>query len=292
MNNKSTILVTGLSGLVGSRFQQLYDDTYEMVNLDLTSGVDITNPETVEAAFAAHPDASAVIHLAAFTDLNKAYEQRDDKEGVCYKVNVLGSDIIAKAAAKHQIYMVHISTDYVFDGEKSEAYTEEDTPHPIEWYGQTKLWADEAVEAAGTKHVTLRLAFPYQARPSRPDMVAKIINGLETDSLYPMFTDHIITPTFVDDVVTVFDYCVKNRPQGLYHMVGSSSHSDYEIASMVRDVFGYETEVKKGSLAAYIESSKRPYQKNMKISNQKLVSEFGITMSDFVTGLKQIKQQL
>jgi dTDP-4-dehydrorhamnose reductase len=107
-----------------------------------------------------------------------------------------------------------------------------------------------------------------------------------------MFTDHIITPTFVDDVAKVFDYCVSNKPHGLYHMVGSSSHSDYEIASMVKTTFGYTTEIKEGSLAAYIESSKRPYQRSMKISNQKLVSEFGISMKTLEQGLDEMKRQM
>lgn len=292
MNTKPTILVTGLSGLVGTRFQQLYGDVYTMVNLDLTAGIDITIPTSVEKAFSDNPDAVGVIHLAAFTNLNTAYEQNGDKEGICYKVNVLGSKIIAETAARHQKYLIHISTDYVFDGEKTEPYTETDKPHPIEWYGQTKLWADEAVLASGVDHVCLRLAFPYQAKPSRPDFLSKIIDGLRMNTLYPMFTDHVITPTFVDDVAHVFDYCIKQQPRGLYHMVGSSSHSDYEIATMVKRVFGYDTEVKQGSLTTYIESSKRPYQRTMKISNQKLISEFGIGMKTLEQGLEEMKRQI
>ena len=138
----------------------------------------------------------------------------------------------------------------------------------------------------------MRLAFPYQAKPSRPDLIAKIREGMHTGQLYPMFTDHIITPTFVDDVATIFDYCVTQRPHGLYHMVGSSSHSDYEIAMMVKETFGYTMEVKEGSLAAYIESSKRPYQRTMKISNQKLKRDFGITMRTLNEGLAEMKKQL
>ncbi len=107
-----------------------------------------------------------------------------------------------------------------------------------------------------------------------------------------MFTDHTITPTYVDDVAKVFDYCVQHKPTGLYHMVGSSSHTDFEIANMVKDVFGYTTEVKPGSLAAYIESSNRPYQKSMKISNQKLTQEFGLKMRTLEESLQDIKHQL
>lgn len=292
MKSKSTLLVTGLSGLVGSRFRQLYGDKYEFINLDLTSGIDITDAKSVEQIFNEYRHARAVIHLAAFTNLNAAQEQNGDKQGVCYKVNVVGTKVVAQAAAKVGMYLVHISTDYVFDGEKTTSYTEEDDPNPIEWYGQTKYWAEQEVSAIGGNYVILRLAFPYQAKPMRPDFMAKMRQGFENHSLYPLFTDHFITPTFVDDATQVFDFVVRQHPGGLYHMTGSSSHSDYEIGQIVKRVFGYEDEVRSRSLAEYLASNPRPYQKSLKIDNSKLQKELGIKMRTLEEGLIEIKNQL
>lgn len=294
MNTQRTkkILVTGLSGLVGSRFTALYENKYELVNLDLTSGIDITKPESVEAIFLSNADAEGIIHLAAFTNLNAAAEQTGDENGSCYKVNVAGTKVIAEAAAKHRKYLIHISTDYVFDGEKTDAYTEVDRPNPIEWYGQTKFMAEQAVEVSGANHVVLRLAFPYQAKPMRPDFIVKMRLGFEQNSLYPLFNDHFITPTFVDDVAAVFDYCATHQPTGLYHMTGSSFHSDFEIGQMVKETFGYENEVIPGLLSEYLKANPRPYQRSMKIDNSKLQKEFGIKMRSLEEGLAEIKNQL
>lgn len=292
MNTKPKLLVTGLSGMVGSRFTKLYEDAYDFVNLDLTSGIDITDQGSVNTVFADNPDSIGIIHLAAFTNLNAANEQAGNTDGVCYRVNVTGTEVIAKAAALHKQYMVHISTDYVFDGEKAEAYSEIDIPNPIEWYGKTKYLAEQAVTASGVDHVILRLAFPYQASPMRPDLIAKMRQGFETHSLYPLFTDHYITPTFVDDVAHVFNYVAEHKPTGLYHMTGSSSHSDFEIGQMVKRVFGYEDEVKPGSLTEYLEKNPRPYQKSLKIDNSKLQKAFGVRMKTLEEGLAEIKQQI
>jgi dTDP-4-dehydrorhamnose reductase len=292
MNTKPTLLVTGLSGMVGSRFAALYGEKYDFVNLDLTSGIDITNEVSVDRVFVDNPQSVGIIHLAAFTNLNAAAEQEGDKDGVCYQVNVTGSGVIAQAAARHKKYMIHISTDYVFDGEKTEAYTEADSPSPIEWYGKTKYMAEKAVEAAGTDFVILRLAFPYQAKPMRPDFIAKMRSGFENHSLYPLFADHFITPTFTDDVAAVFDHAVEHKPTGVYHMTGSSSHSDFEIGQMVKQSFGYEDEVQSGSLEDYLKANPRPYQGSLKIDNSKLQHEFGITMKTLEEGLAEIKNQL
>jgi dTDP-4-dehydrorhamnose reductase len=187
---------------------------------------------------------------------------------------------------------MHVSTDYVFDGKKNDLYTEEDVPNPIEWYGKTKFMAEQAVLASGADHVILRLAFPYQAKPMRPDLIAKMRQAFENHTLYPLFSDHYLTPTFVDDVAAVFDYAAENQPNGTYHMTGSSSHSDFDIGQIVKRVFGYEDEVKPGSLAEYLEKNPRPYQKSLKIDNSKLRKDFGIKMMTLEEGLAEIKNQL
>jgi dTDP-4-dehydrorhamnose reductase len=121
--------------------------------------------------------------------------------------------------------------------------------------------------------------------------LAKLIENLKNDSLPPAFTDHILTPTFADNVASVFNYCVKNKPTGLYHLTGSSSHSDYDIALMVKDVFELPGQVNPGTLAMYLETVKRPYQKTMRISNQKLKNDFGLTLLRLEEGLEAVRKQ-
>src|SRR3989339_237432 len=112
---KPSIILTGATGLVGSRFVELYSKEYEISNLDLATGVDITNLAQVKQFIASHP-AEALIHLAAFTDTTRAEAESGDKNGVCYKVNVTGTENITKVCHEQGIHLIHISTDFVFDG--------------------------------------------------------------------------------------------------------------------------------------------------------------------------------
>jgi dTDP-4-dehydrorhamnose reductase len=282
---------SGLSGLIGTRFQELHGGDHEITNLDLSTGIDITNETQVVEAIK-NSGASVLLHLAAFTNVSAAHEQQGDDEGSCYRVNVVGTENMVKAARETGAYLIHISTDYVFDGTKETPYTEEDETNPIEWYGKTKLLAEERVINGLERWAILRLAFPYQARPMRPDFLANMIEKLSTNTLPPAFTDHTITPTFVDDLVGVFDYFVRNNPSGIYHTVGSSWHTDLEVATMVKQIFELPGEVSEGSLEAYLKTTDRPYQKSMRVSNQKMLKETGLQMATLEEGLLSVRQQL
>jgi dTDP-4-dehydrorhamnose reductase len=285
------LMVTGLSGMVGTRFKALFEDKYAFENLDLTNGVDITNAASVEAVIQ-KSEASILIHLAAFTNVTAAYEQQDDENGSCYKVNVTGTKNIAEACDKYHKYLIHVSTDFVFDGTKDEPYIETDIPHPIEWYGETKFKAEQIIQQIMSHFVILRMAYPYQAKPIRPDFLNNLRTKLMAETLPPQFTDHTITPTFVDDVAKIFDYCVSFRPTGIYHMVGSSSHTDFELANLVKAEWQLESPIKPGLLVEYLKTVKRPYQQTMKVSNQKLIHDFGIKMMSFPEGIRSIHESV
>jgi dTDP-4-dehydrorhamnose reductase len=286
-----TIVGTGLSGLIGSRFRQLYGQDYEFENMDLTTGVDITDQEAVNEAVR-HSKAEVILHLAAYTNVSAAHEQEEDEGGACYRVNVTGTKNVVQAAREFEKHLIHVSTDFVFDGSKDEPYTEADEPRPIEWYGKTKHMAEQAVEAGLDRYTILRLAYPYQAAPSRPDFLANIRRKLTDGSLPPQFSDHIVTPTFVDDLAQVFDFCARHKPHGIFHATGSSWHSDYEIAGMVKRAFALPGEVKTGTVDESLRNGNRPYQKVLKMSNRKLSGLSGIRFKDFDAGLDEVMNQL
>ncbi len=288
------LLATGATSMVGSRFQELYPE-FVIENLDLATGVDITDEHLVSEKIS-QSSAPALIHFAAFTNVDAANQQSGDKNGVCYKVNVLGTRAITKACTETGKYLIHISTDFVFDGQNPPpgGYTEADTPHPIEWYGQTKSWAEEEVQKSGVKHVIARITYPYRADfPLKLDLVRKIIAKIKDGSLPPMFTDHILTPTFIDDIAITLKTFLDEQPTGIYHVVGSSFVSDYDIAATAADVFGLDkTTIKPGKLEEFLKTAKRPYQKNMATSNAKLIRDFGIHMSTLREGLEKMQQSL
>ena len=172
---KQKIIGTGLSGLVGSRIIELLGDKYEFVDFSLDTGVSILDKANLAAAFEKHKDAVAVLHLAAFTDTNAAWEQKGDKSGICYQLNVEGTRNILNLAKKYNQYLIYVSTDFVFDGAKDTPYTEIDEPSPIEWYGETKYLGEKVILDSGYQNYAItRITYPYRAHfETKPDIIRK-----------------------------------------------------------------------------------------------------------------------
>lgn len=290
---KTQILATGATGLVGSRFVEMFADKYEVINMDLTTGVDITKVETFAPFIESHPDAKFLIHLAAFTDTGKAFAESGDKNGICYKVNVDGTKNIAEVCKEHGIHLIHVSTDFVFDGKKETPYTEEDVTSPIEWYGETKAMAEDVVKNSGASYTIIRLSYPYRATYDlKPDLVKKVRAGLESGKLYPQFTDSVITPTFIDDIARAFDKIIELKPSGILHIVGSDSMSPYTFAQKVASAYGFDPAVvKEGSLAEYLKTASRPFAKTVAMSNAKSSEVLGLHFATIDEGLAEIKKQ-
>lgn len=290
---KQQILATGATGLVGSRFVEMFSDKYEVINMDLTTGVDITKAETFAPFIDSHPDAKFLIHLAAFTDTNKAFEEKGDTNGICYRVNVEGTKNIAEVCKAHGIHLIHVSTDFVFDGKKETPYLEDDPTSPIEWYGETKAIAETVVKDSGAQYTIIRLSYPYRATYDlKPDLVKKIRAGLESGKLYPQFIDSVITPTFIDDIATAFDKIIEKKPEGVLHIVGSDSLSPYELAKKVAIAYGFDPSiVKEGSLEEYLKTASRPFAKTVAMSNAKATQVLGFHFATIDEGLAEVKKQ-
>ena len=287
------ILATGATSLIGSRFVEMFKDKYEVINMDLTTGVDITKVETFKPFFDVHPNTKALIHLAAFTDVNQSFTQTGDKSGVCYQVNVEGTKNIAGICQERGIHLLHISTDFVFDGSQESPYLEDSPLSPLEWYGQTKAWAEEQVQQIGGSYTIARLAYPYRATYDlKPDFIQKIRAGLESGKLYPQFSDTVITPTFIDDIARAFDKIIDRMPRGILHTVGSSSLSPYQLAQKVAVAYGFDPNlVKEGSLTQYLKSANRPYARRVAMSNTKASDVLGLHFMTIDEGLSAIKSQ-
>ncbi len=273
---KPVVAVTGGKGLVGSRFVSDFAENYEFIHLDISDPVqpvDITKRDQVLTALS-NKNVQAIVHFAAYTDVTGAWKQSGDKNGIAYQVNVVGTETMVQAANELGAQLINISTAYVFDGKKEGLYTEADQMSPIEWYGQTKAWAEEAVQNQAQNWTILRIDQPF--RPDefpKADIVHRILAGLQAGTLYPQFTDHYFGPTFIPDFSSVIDWSIRTRTTGLFHASSGEKWTDYDFACAVAEANGIDpTVVKQGSLAEYLQSSERPYQKNTAMSVEKLKS--------------------
>ena len=289
--SKTPLVISGLNGLVGSTFADGFGDRYAFRNLDISSPtdpVDITNYDQVAAAVT-ESSAEAIIHLAAFTDVTKAWEQRDDKSGLAYQVNVVGTENIAKAAKASGKHLIHISTAFVFDGEKEGLYTESDPTNPIEWYGFTKAEAEEVVANAldESNYTIFRIDFPFRNEHSpRPDIVRKTLAGLEKG--YPLFSDHYFGPTYLEDFSKILDWAVSTKPAGLFHASSGEKWSDYEFAQALVKAHNLDYEVKEGALDEYLKTLNRPYQKNTAMDTKKLEQTLPFKTQSIDEALKMV----
>jgi dTDP-4-dehydrorhamnose reductase len=291
-SSQPVVLGTGLSGLVGSKIVELFSNKYTFENLDLTHPtrpIDITKFDQVLQASEASP-AEVLLHFAAYTDVGKSWEQRDDKNGVAYQVNVVGTENMVKAAAETGKHLVHISTAYVFDGEKEGMYTEEDEMHPIEWYGQTKALAEEVVRKSKGSWTILRIDQPFRADPfAKMDVVHRVIDGLFKGTLPPQFTNHFVGPTFIEDFAQIIDWVITKKPKDLFHATSGEQWTDFDLATVIQETHKLPGKVERGDLENYLKQSTRPYQRNTALSTEKLAKIFPGQRHSIREAIAQVK---
>lgn len=301
------ILVTGLTGLIGSRFQELLENGYEFEEITSSSGTDILDKKAVLNKIS-HSEAKVVLHLAAKTNVDACeldrerdreildYVKTEDKENAfinektAYGVNVFGTQNIVDACKKTEKKIIFISTDFVFNGQKK-SYTEEDEPDPIGWYAKTKYEAEKVVKNSNLDFIIARTAYPYRAYFDRTDFVRTIITKLERNEQLRMITDHIFVPTFIDELVNALDILIRTEQKGIFHVVGSESITPYNAALKIAEEFELDSSlISKTTRQEYYQGkAQRPFCLNLK--NDK-IGKLGIEMSTFDMGLKEIKNQM
>lgn len=231
------IVVFGGSGLVGSRFISLQKDNFEIASPPAT-GVNILNKDKI-LEYLKESGAEFVINFAAYTQVEKAEEEKGNTDGIVYKLNALGAKNLAEACKTLDKYLIHISTDYVFDGIKSESpYTEEDKPNPINWYGATKLFGEEFVLTSGCKGAIVRISMPFSPfYKEKPDIARFFLQELKSGRKIWAVEDQRITPTLVDDIVAALKIIIDNESLGLYHVSSRDSASPLEFAKTIVELF-------------------------------------------------------
>jgi dTDP-4-dehydrorhamnose reductase len=285
---KIPILATGLSGLVGTRVYELLRDKYEIFDMSLSTGIDITDYESLEKEIS-NTESKIILHMAAKTDVDSC---EDDKiygeDGSAWSVNVVGTQNIIKLAKKYKKKVIYISTDFVFDGTK-EYYTENDKPNPVNWYGYTKYEGEKIVLNTDIPFLILRIAYPYKAKCiDRMDFVSRIINKMKQNQPIYGVSDHIFTPTFIDDIALGLEHMISKNFEGIYHMVGSQSISVLDAVMLISEIFGIKTKIIPIKREEFFkEKAYRPFK--LALKNDKII-KIGLKFLGFKDGLIKIKK--
>jgi len=244
------ILICGSNGLLGQRLALMLSTQtdYEVLNtshhrtfvfdhklFDFTQ-LDITRRSDVRSLVTSfQPD--AILNAAARSDVDWCEEHREDAWGV----NVVGVENLVDAAKKVNARLVHVSSDYVFDG-KNGPYREDDRPNPLNYYGKTKLAGENAVRASGLPHAIIRTIVVYGAGIGvRENFALWVVHNLRRHQPISCETDQVSSPTSVADLALAVVRAFEFQEEGLFHVCGSDQLSRYEFALQIAEIFGLDT---------------------------------------------------
>lgn len=282
------VIGTGLSGLVGSRIVEMLSREFQFESLSLETGFDITNNDAVTERIT-RSQAMWVFHFAAFTDLDRAEQERHlGEESNTWRVNVEGTRNIVKAAEAIGKHVLYLSTDFVFDGEDG-PYSELSVPNPQSWYAITKYEGEKLVAGLGDRGLILRIAFPYRAKSQgRPDFVDRIMDELQAGQTIASPSDQVFTPTLIDDVTRVIRVLVEHNSSGIYHSVGSQALTPYDAAILIAQRLGIdESRIRATTWKSYYKN-RAPRPRHAVLKNDK-IDALGISMTPFSEGIRLVQ---
>jgi dTDP-4-dehydrorhamnose reductase len=293
------ILLTGKNGQIGAELQRslaVLGDVVAMGRAD----ADFTDLAALEAALGrAAPE--VIVNAAAYT----AVDQAETDRATAFRVNAEAVDVLARGAARRGAWLVHYSTDYVFDGASAAPYREEDPAAPLSVYGASKLAGEAAVRASGCRHLILRTSWIYGA--SGGSFIRAILKLARERESLQVVVDQTGAPTGADLVAGVTALCLARLlsgralatgTSGTYHLAAGGAATRHEFARyLVAESLRLGATLKAtpervlpvpGS--AFVTPAKRPA--NSRLDTGKLRTTFGVTLPDWKTGVSQLLQTL
>ena len=289
------ILLLGKNGQVGWELQRSLAPLGELIALDRHSTDycgDLSQPEAVaETVNRLKP--TVIVNAAAYTAVDKAETETE----LADTINAKAPEALAQAAKQTGAWLVHYSTDYVFNGAGSQAWQETDAVAPLSVYGQSKLAGEQAIQAAEGLHLIFRTSWVYAARGNN---FAKTMLRLakQRDQL-SVINDQIGAPTGAELLADVTAHAIRSglkQPElsGLYHLAAAGETSWYDYAGYVLDYArdkGIELKTAENAISAiptsaYPTPAQRPL--NSRLNTEKLQSQFGLQLPDWQMGVERM----
>ena len=289
------IAVTGRSGQVVLSLLERAKAGNVRVRAVGRPDLDLARPETVVAALLAlRPD--AIVNAAAYTAVDLA----ESEPALAHEINAAGAAAVARAAAQLDIPIVHLSTDYVFDGSLGRPYREDDATGPLGVYGASKLAGEAAVVAATANHAILRTAWVYS--PFGKNFARTMLTLANTRDEISVVSDQLGSPTnaldIADGIIGVARNLV-NRPaapelRGTFHMTGAGETNWAEFAQAIfaisAGVGGPSARVRPIPTSAYPTPARRPA--NSRLDNSRLANVHGVRLPDWQPSLRGCIERL
>lgn len=248
------VLITGANGLLGQQLVATMGRTVEydvlatgrderLLCRDASCGytpMDIADPEDVKRVFVDFAP-SVVVNCAAMTQVDQCEEQRD----ACWRVNVNAVESLVKACKAHGSRLVQVSTDFIFDG-CAGPYAEGDRPHPVNFYGRSKLAAENVVRQLGLKRwsiVRTVLVYGTGHELRRSNIALWVLGELAAGRPIRVVTDQFRSPTYAPDLASGIERIVRQQRDGVFHLSGREIVSVYDFARRLARAFDLDPEL-------------------------------------------------
>lgn len=300
--NKPYILITGANGLLGQKLVERLIDQGKYSVLATGRGkcrlpkewggyqytqMDITDSKEVMEVYDRFAPA-VTIHCASMTNVDQCEKEKDR----CFRQNVEAVSFIVKACEKHSSHLVHLSTDFVFDGNDG-PYKEQDDTNPINFYGLTKLESENIVRQSSLKWAIVRTGLVYGISydMSRSNIVLWVKNALENGKELTLVNDQFRTPTLAEDLATGCLLIAEQGATGIFNISGSEFLTPYEMANETADFFRLDkSKIKESDSNKFTQVAKRPLRTGFVID--KAVKTLKYHPHSFKEGIAILAKQL
>ncbi len=295
------ILLTGSNGLLGQKLVELIvsekkheliatargenrlpnKDHYQYTSLDITDEAAVN-----EIIGREKPD--AIIHTAAMTNVDQCETEKED----CWKLNVEAVRYLIKASETNNCFLVHLSTDFIFDGEAG-PYTEEDKPNPISYYGESKLAAEKLLIDSNIKWAIARTVLVYGIAHdmSRSNIILWVKKSLEDSKGINVVDDQWRSPTLAEDLAKGCLLIAEKEATGIYNISGKNLMTPYEMAIQTADYFKLDKSfITKTDGSKFKQTAKRPPKTGFILD--KAIKNLGYNPHSFEEGIAILAQQI
>lgn len=294
------ILITGANGLLGQKLIDLYDQdsqvqaiatgieasrlghgSYEYHALDITS-------EDAVGRVVAETKPDVIINTAALTQVDQCESERE----ACWNLNVNAVAHLIKAARQNDSFLIHLSTDFIFDGSAG-PYKEDDEPAPLSYYGESKLASEKLLEECGIRYAIARTQLVYGIVPnlSRSNIILWVKKSLEEGKEIKVVNDQWRTPTLAEDLAKGCALIAEKEAEGVFHISGKDLLTPYDMAMATCEFFDLDKSlIEEVDGSIFQQAAKRPPRTGFILDKSRAV--LGYEPVSFVEGIEVLRSQL
>jgi dTDP-4-dehydrorhamnose reductase len=276
-------LIAGRNGQLARAFIRRFEERVLDFSAPDKSQFDITDSASVSGVVDSYkPD--VIINCAAYNLVDRAEQEREK----AFAVNASGPAHLARAAAKRKAFLVHFSSDYVFDGQKENGlYTEDDAANPLNEYGRSKLAGESAVREEAGKSLVFRLSWVFGE--GKQNFIHKLMEWAKNNEYLKIACDEFSVPTYTDTVADVTLKALEQGVTGLYHLTNSGFCSRYEWAQAVFRNLGINKFIRPVTSDIFGLPARRP--KFSAMSNDKLSRLLDIRIPSWEEGVRSFLRE-